>query len=417
MKLLSARVPDHPVWLTGLHSFAGWGNALAFERAGITPSSRAPDGGEIRRDASGQPTGILLNNAVRMMESAIPAPGDREMDARMLAALDAMARAGYTAVHDGNTDATMLASLQRLSLAGRLPIRVSVFLATSDSTLVRQWIQRGPDSATGSMLKVIGVKAFYDGALGSRGALLAADYSDMPGHRGRGGADIGFNESLLADAMARGFQIAIHAIGDAANTRVLDVYERIFRATPAGRNGRHRIEHVQVLAPADFPRFASLGIVASMQPGHAVEDKAWAEQRVGPERIKGAYAWRTLRNNGARLLFSSDMPGSSYNVFYMLHAAITRRDTELKPDGGWFPDERMTAEEAVRAFTSWAAWASFSERDAGSLTPGRRADITIIDRDPFTLGSGEASMLLSGSVVATIVSGRVAYEAGRGNGR
>lgn len=411
MKLLSARVPDHPVWLAGLHSFAGWGNRMAFERAGITASTPAPSGGEIRKDASGQPTGLLLNNAVRLVESAIPRPSSDEMDARMTAALDAVARAGYTAVHDANTDSTMLASLERLARANRLPLRVSVFLAASDTPLVRRWLARGPDTTSAPMLVVRAVKAFYDGALGSRGALLLAPYSDRPAEHGRGGAEYGFNERLMTEAMHHGFQVVIHAIGDAANRQTLDFFERAFAGDPAARRGRHRIEHAQVLSPGDIPRFAKLGIIVSMQPGHAVEDKAWAEARIGPQRIRGAYAWRSVRQTGARMLLSSDMPGSDYDFFYMLHAAITRRDRDGSPPGGWYPAERLTPEEAVRGYTTWAAYASFAEHEAGTITVGKRADLTLLDRDPFAVGTAAPDSLLGGKAVATIVGGRVVFAA------
>ena len=410
MKLLSERVPNHPVWLAGLHSFAGWGNRMAFERAGITPSTPAPSGGEIRKDAAGQPTGLLLNNAVRLVERVIPRPSSEEMDARMLAALRAMATAGYTAVHDAETDSTMLASLQRLAAADRLPLRVWVFLASRDTALVRRWLARGPDTTSSPMLIVRSVKAFYDGALGSRGALLLAPYSDRPNEHGRGGAEYGFDEQLMSDALHRGFQIVIHAIGDAANRQTLDFFERAFASDPPARRNRHRIEHAQVLSPSDIPRFAHLGVIASMQPGHAVEDKAWAEARLGPERIRGAYAWRSVRRTGARMLLSSDMPGSNYDFFYMIHAAITRRDKEGNPAAGWFPDERLTPEEAVRGYTKWAAYASFTERDAGTIAVGKRADLTLIDRDPFVTGATQPDKLLGGKAVATIVRGQIVHE-------
>jgi predicted amidohydrolase YtcJ len=405
MRLLSERVPNHPVWLAGLHSFAGWGNRMAFERAGITAASAAPEGGEIRRDAAGSPTGILLNNAVQLVESAIPAPGAPEMDARMLAALHAMARAGYTAVHDANTDAAMLASLQRLAASDSLPIRVSVMLAARDTALVREWLVRGPDTSRSAMLRVTGVKFFYDGALGSRGALLLADYSDMPGHRGRGGADIGFDEALAVLAMERGFQVVIHAIGDAANRRALDVFERAFQRNPALRAGRHRIEHAQILAPEDIPRFAQIGVIASMQPGHAVEDMAWAEARVGARRIRGGYAWRSLRMSGAQLLFSSDMPGSSFDFFYMLHAAVTRQNPENLPPGGWYPAERLNAEEALRAYTSWAAHALFTENETGMIAPGRWADLTVLGGDIFSAAARDPAR----QATSTIVRGRTIW--------
>jgi predicted amidohydrolase YtcJ len=321
-----------------------------------------------------------------------------------------VARAGYTAVHDANTDSTMLASLERLARANRLPLRVSVFLASSDTALVRRWIARGPDTTSSPMLVVRAVKAFYDGALGSRGALLLAPYSDRPNEHGRGGAEYGFDERLMADAMRHGFQVVIHAIGDAANRQTLDFFERAFAGDPAARRGRHRIEHAQVLAPSDIPRFAKLGVIASMQPGHAVEDKAWAEARLGPERIRGAYAWRSVRRTGASMLLSSDMPGSDYDFFYMFHAAVTRRDKAGDPPGGWFPDQRLSPEEALRGYTTWAAYASFSEREAGAIAVGKRADLTLLDRDPLVLGARAPDRLLGGKALATIVGGRIVYD-------
>jgi predicted amidohydrolase YtcJ len=412
MEPLSTRVPNHPVWLAGLHSFAGWGNRLAFQRAGITRATPAPAGGEIRTDVAGQPTGILLNNAVRLVEAAIPRPTAAEWESRMLRALDAIARAGYTGVTDATIDSEMLGALERLAAADRLPVRVWAMLAASDTALVRRWIERGPDTSGATRLTVRAVKAFYDGALGSRGALLLEDYADRPGHRGRGGMEIGFSEQLLAEAMGRGFQIVVHAIGDAANRQALDFFQRSLATHPAAREGRHRIEHAQVVSPVDLPRFASLGIVASVQPGHAVEDMVWAEQRIGPARAEGAYAWRGLRMAGARMVLSSDMPGSDYDFFYMLHAAITRRDRQLKPTAGWRATERLSPEEAVRGYTTWAAYVSFAEQELGQLTVGRLADITILDLDPFVVGSAAPDKLLNGRAVATIVEGKMVFERG-----
>ena len=407
---LSARVPNHPVWLAGLHTFAGWANRMALDRAGVTRSTTAPSGGEIRKDAAGNPTGILLNAAVQLVESAIPQPTDAEMDARMTAALDAMVRAGYTSVHDANVDSTMLASLERLAAANRLPIPVTAFLAARDTALVRRWLARGPDTSRTNKLNVAGVKAFYDGALGSRGALLLEPYSDRPRERGRGGAEYGFDAVLMQDAIRRGFQVSIHAIGDAGNRATLDFFESTFAQQPNARDRRHRIEHAQILAPGDIERFAKLGVIASMQPGHAVEDKAWAEARVGPSRITGAYAWRSLRRAGTRLVLNSDMPGSSYDFFYMLHAAIARRDPSGQPVEGWYPAERLSPEEAVRGFTTWAAYASSMERVSGSISIGRWADLTLLDRDPFTIGSTTPAKVLGGRALLTVARGTVVHE-------
>ncbi len=419
MTRLSARVPDHPVILRGLHSFAVWGNRLAFERAGITRDTIAPEGGEIRKDASGQPTGLLLNNASQLLTKAVPAATPADLARRVGAGLQEMARAGFSSVHEAGADRELMAVLESLDARRQLPIRVYAMLAARDEALMREWAtkpaDRGPQwtaSNNARMLITRSVKAFYDGALGSRGAELLDDYADRPSHRGTGGAAFGFRPDPLTMMMGKGFQIVIHAIGDRANRETLDFFERAFAANPAARAGRHRIEHAQVLSPADIPRFAALGVIASMQPGHAVEDMAWAEQRVGRERVKGAYAWRTLRRAGARMVLSSDLPGSDYHIFYELHAAITRRDKNLQPSGGWYPEERLTPEEALRGYTTWAAYAAFDENDGGVLAPGRRADITMMDVDPFVTGSDAPERLLAASIKMTVASGRVVFDGG-----
>src|SRR5437763_1957323 len=312
MTRLSARVPDHPVLLRGLHSFAVWGNRLAFERAGITRDTPSPEGGEIRKSATGEPTGILLNNASRLLIAVMPPPTANELEKRVSDGLTEMARSGYVAVHEAGADRDLLHALQALDARRQLPIRVYAMLAQRDDAVMAEWKARDPQRAVAqdSALQVRSVKAFYDGALGSRGAQLLEDYSDRPGHRGTGGSEYGFRADVLTDMMDKGYQVSIHAIGDRANRETLDFFERAFAKNPAARAARHRIEHAQVVSARDIPRFAELGIIASIQPGHAVEDMAWAENRVGPDRIKGAYAWRSLRRAGARLVLSSDLPGS-----------------------------------------------------------------------------------------------------------
>jgi predicted amidohydrolase YtcJ len=263
------------------------------------------------------------------------------------------------------------------------------------------------------MLVTRTVKAYYDGALGSRGARLLYDYADKPGHRGVSGDDYGFNEELNAAAMQAGFQIAIHAIGDAGNREALDILEGVFREHPATAANRHRIEHAQVMSPEDIPRLGQLGIIASMEPPHAMEDKAWAEQRLGPERIRGAYAWRSLRETGARMTFNSDNPGSDHSIFYGLHSAVTRQDKDGEPEGGWYSEQRVSIEEAVRAYTSWSAYASFRENETGVIEPGRWADLTVMDIDPFGAADQQPERILEGRIVMTIVDGNVVYETGK----
>jgi hypothetical protein len=275
--------------------------------------------------------------------------------------------------------------------------------------LLERWRSKGREApGEQRMLTALGVKVFFDGALGSRGARLLAPYADRPGHRGVATPEATFDPALVTVMMKAGFQVDIHAIGDAGNREALDF---LAGATDAAsvKSGRHRIEHAQVLDDRDVPRFAAAGILASMQPAHAVEDMAWAEDRLGAERVKLAYAWRTLRRAGARLVFSSDLPGTDYNVFYGLHSAITRQDRAGKPEGGWHPEQRMTPEEALRGFTTWAAYASFAEAQTGVLAAGRWADLTAIDIDPL---NAEPARLLAGKIRMTIVAGHIAKNSG-----
>jgi predicted amidohydrolase YtcJ len=410
-QLLSERVPDHPVVLTGLHSFAVWGNRLALARARITRASAPPEGGEIVKDASGEPTGLLLNRATSLLTDAVPPPADSQYEAQVLAGLRRMARDGYVAIHEAGADRRLMRAFASLEAQGRLPVRVYAMLSARDADLCREWQRRGPDRDNGRMLTTRSVKAFQDGALGSRGARLFADYSDRPGHRGVSGDGYGFDRALVADMMAAGFQVAIHAIGDAGNRETLDFIESVLQAHPEARGLRHRIEHAQVLHPDDVPRFARLGVIASMEPPHCVEDKAWAEVRLGPDRVKGAYAWRSLRRAGARLAFNSDLIGSDHDIFYGLHSAITRQDKQLQPAGGWHPEQRMSPEEAVRGYTTWNAYVAGWEKETGVLAPGRWADLTVMDIDPLVVGASDPARLLRGRILATIVAGKVAFAA------
>ena len=300
--------------------------------------------------------------------------------------------------------------LQEMEDTAELEIRFVAMLSARDETLCREWIASGPDRDTDSMFRTFTVKAFQDGALGSRGARLLDDYSDRPGERGTSGGEYGFDESLVEEMMTAGFQAAIHAIGDGGNRQTLDYIEGVLERHPGARGLRHRIEHAQVVHPDDFGRFAELGIIASMQPQHSIEDKTWAEERVGPERIRGAYAWRTLRMTGTQLLFNSDLPGSDHSIWYGLHSAMTRKDPGQQPPGGWYPEQVMTPEEAVRGFTRWAAISAFVEDRTGILRPGYWADITVVDTDPLQVGGEAPERLLDGEVLMTIVGGRIVFE-------
>ena len=409
-RLLSQKVPDHPVVLYSLHGFAVWANRRALDAAAVTRATTAPVGGEIRKDAKGEPTGIFLNRATTVMVNAVPALSPPQVESQLLAGLTEMARSGYTAVHDAGVDRATLAGYQALDARKQLPVRVQVMLSARDPELCREWEAKGPQGDPGDMLIVRSVKAYYDGALGSRGARMLDDYSDTPGHRGVSGSGYGFDKDVVAAMMRAGFQVGVHAIGDAGNRETLDFLEGVLSGSERARQGRHRIEHAQVVSPPDIPRFAALGIIASMEPPHAVEDKGWAEVRIGPERIKGAYAWRTLRQSGARLIFNSDLTGSDHDIFHGLHSAITRQDKAGQPPGGWHPEQRMTPEEAVRGYSTWAAYAGFAEQDRGQIAAGRLADLSALSLDPLVVGTTDPKALLAGSVRLTIVNGRVVYD-------
>lgn len=408
-RLLSQRVPDHPVVLYSLHGFAMWANRSALDAATVTRTTAAPVGGEIRKDAKGEPTGIFLNRATTIMANAVPAPSPSQVESQLLAGLTEMARSGYTAVHDAGVDRAMLAGYQALAAKKQLPIRVYVMLSARDPELCREWEAKGPQGAPSDMLVVRSVKAYYDGALGSRGARLLDDYSDTPGHRGISGAGYGFDRDVVTAMMRAGFQAGVHAIGDAGNRESLDFLDGVMAASERARQGRHRIEHAQVVSPQDIPRFAAMNVIASMEPPHAVEDKGWAESRVGAARITGAYAWRTLRQAGARLIFNSDLTGSDHDIFYGLHSAITRQDRDRQPAGGWYPAQRMTPEEAVRGYSTWAAYAAFAESESGQIAPGRLADLSALSIDPMTLGVTDPGALLAGQVRLTVVDGKVVH--------
>lgn len=412
---LDAIFPDNPVVLKSLHGFAVWMNSAALQAAGITAQTQAPVGGEILRNEAGEPNGILLNRATTMLQDVIPEPSELEFQQWIMQGLRQMAADGYVAVHEAGADARHLRAFQALAERQELPLRVYAMLSARDAELAKQWVARGPLVDPHGWLDVRSVKAYYDGALGSRGARLLDDYSDKPGHRGVSGDGYGFDAAVVTDLINAGFQVGIHAIGDAGNRETLDYLERVAAAYPASKALRHRIEHAQILHADDVSRFGQLGVIASMEPPHAVEDKTWAEERLGAERIKGAYAWRSLRQAGATLTFNSDLPGSDHSIFYGLHAAITRRDKNLHPLDGWYPQQALTIEEALRAYTGWAAYAAFRESDTGVLAAGRWADITVLDIDPLQLAAASPQQLLNGEVVMTIVNGNLIYQRAAAN--
>ena len=413
---LSAAVPDHPVVLRGLHGFAVWANRLALEQAGIDATTETPSGGEIRRDSGGRPTGLFLNRATALFDPVLPPPTPERLEAQILAGLEAMAADGFVMVHEAGAEAPVMEALESLEREGLLPIRVYAMLSGRDRDLLDSWLERGPDPIGGEgadeRLITRSVKGHFDGALGSRGALLLDDYSDMPGERGTGSEGYGYDSTRIAALARVGFQPAVHAIGDAGNRETLDFLERLFDRVTDLRAVRPRVEHAQIVHPDDFSRFREMGAIASMQPPHMAEDKSWAEQRLGPERLLGAYAWRTFRRMEVPLAFSSDLPGSNHEIFYGLHAAVTRRDPALEPSGGWYPEQRLAPEEALRGYTTGAAYSAHLETRTGTLAPGRWADVTVLSVDPLATPADSYEQILGGEVLLTIVGGRIAFERG-----
>ena len=283
-------------------------------------------------------------------------------------------------------------------------------LSARDEALASEWQRKGPYTDPEGFLDIRSAKAYYDGALGSRGARLLKDYSDQPGHRGVSGDGYGFDASVVDGLISSGFQVGIHAIGDAGNKEVLDYLATASEKYPESKQLRHRVEHAQVIESHDFKRFKQLALIASMEPPHAVEDKAWAEERLGSDRIKGAYAWRTLRKMDVPLTFNSDLPGSDHSIFYALHAAVTRRDKQAKPVDGWYPEQAVSIEEAIRAYTNWAAYSAFREKQTGVLKPGYWADLTIVNIDFFKLAGSSPAKILDGKVIMTMVNGEIIYQ-------
>lgn len=409
-QLLDKHFPENPVYLKSLHGFGGWGNTLAFEQAGITKSTVAPVGGEILKDDKGELLGIVINRATTLMNAAIPEASEKQFQQYIEDGLEQMTKDGFVGIHQAGASTQHMQAFENLRKNNSLPARVYAMLSARDEPLSQIWIEKGPHSDPEGWLDVKSVKAYYDGALGSRGARMLEDYTDKPGHKGISGDGYGFNGDIVADLMQAGFQVGVHAIGDAGNRETIDYFQSIFEKHPETQRNRHRIEHAQIIHPDDIPRVAEMGIIASMEPPHAVEDKTWAEDRIGSDRIKYAYAWRSMRKAGVPLTFNSDSPGSDHTIFYGLHAAITRRDKNLEPTDGWYSEQNMTAEESIRAYTNWAAYSQFRENDTGIIKAGYWGDLTVLNIDPFQLGETSPEKILDGKVLMTVIAGKIRYK-------
>jgi len=407
---LDAVVADRPVWLGRVDGHAAVGNTAALKAAGVTVRTADPDGGRIERDREGNPTGLFIDNAAALVDKSIPATTSAMMDRALETAQEALLANGLTTVADMGTSVRGWDTMRRLAENGRLKIRI---MAYADGPEPLRAIG-GKGSAPwlfGDRLRMSGVKLYADGALGSRGAWLKRPYTDKPDTHGLQFLTDAQMREQAGRAAAGGFQVAIHAIGDAANAQVISAYEELGKTYTGDR--RWRIEHVQVVDPADIPRIARAGIIASMQPTHQTSDRTMAEARLGPARLAGAYAWKTIATTGAHLAFGSDFPVESPNPFPGFTAAVSRQDPKGQPPGGWRPEEKVTLDQALAGFTREAAYAGFAEDRLGSLDPGHWADFVVIDRDISTVSPTD---LAATQVLETWVAGKKVWERALPNG-
>ena len=403
---LSQAVPDHPVYLTRVDGHAALANARAMAAANVNAQSQDPEGGRIIRDAQGAPAGIFVDRAMGLVGRVIPPLTDQQLSESVLAAIAEVNKWGLTGVHDAGVDARTIGVFETLARAGRYNLRNYVMIR-ADSTTLERFMQAGPRSNlyTGR-LWIRAIKISADGALGSRGAALLEEYSDEAGNRGLNLVPPAYIQSIATRALQTGFQLNVHAIGDRANREVLDSYEAALRQVPRADH-RFRIEHAQILHRQDIPRFAQLGVIPSMQASHQTSDAPMAMNRLGWTRVQGGYAWRSLLNTGVIIPNGTDFPVEPVNPLIGFHSAVTRQDANGWPAGGWFPDEKMTREEALQSMTIWPAYAAFMEGESGSITPGKFADFIVLDQDIMTIA---ADRILDTRVVMTVLGGNVVYQ-------
>ena len=399
---IDSAVSDRPVWLRRIDGHAGWANSAAMRLAGISNDTTAPVGGKILRDDNGRATGVFIDKAMELIEAHVPKPDREEGRAAIRAAIETLLSEGMTGVHDAGISIENAEIYMSMADDGELGMRV--YAMTGGAGEVLDAIGKPIVAYGNDRLDIAAVKLYTDGALGSRGAAMIQPYSDDPENRGLPFWTQDELDAMVEKANRMGFQVAIHAIGDLGNRMALDAFERVQDGKPSPL--RNRVEHAQVIALEDIPRFAELGVIASMQATHATSDKNMAEDRVGPERIKGGYAWRHLLDSGAVIANGSDFPVELSNPFHGLYAAITRQDRSGEPAGGWYADQAMTRAEALHSFTLAAAFAARQEDRVGSLEPGKWADFIVIDRDFFEVAADEIDDIV---VLETWVAGERVY--------
>ncbi len=406
-QMLDQVAKQNPVYLTRVDGHAVWVNKIALDMAGITNSTPDPEGGKILRDGDGNPTGVLIDNAIALIDSVMPEPSESERTEAIGLAVEACLGVGLTGVHDMGADLQLIGIYKKLIEQKRFPFRVYVAIDGIGKTW-EHYLNAGPETdGYDNRLTVRALKLYADGALGSRGAALIEPYSDDPTNRGLTLTPTDALKQASLEALHKGFQVCTHAIGDRANHIVLNMYEEVLASdTRRAGNARFRVEHAQIVEPNDIPRFHALGVLPSMQPTHCTSDMYWAGDRVGSHRLKGAYAWRSFIESGSIIPGGSDFPVESPNPLYGFFAAIMREDHDGWPAGGWIPEQRMTREEALKAFTIWAAYAAFEESKRGSIEKGKLADIVVLSNDIMKC---EAREILNTRVLFTIVGGEIAY--------
>jgi len=400
---LNAAFPNRPVWLERVDGHAGWANqsAIASSKQDLSGSWQ-PDGGEIVRNSAGQATGVFIDNAVGLINDQVPTTTKNELNQALKLAMQKTASVGLTGMHDAGTTLETWQLLETLKQNDELNIRVYA-MANGANKMLAYLCDNGVVTDPEAYLTARSVKLYSDGALGSRGAALIADYSDAPGNVG---LLIESEEKLkqhTARASACGLQVNIHAIGDRGNRVTLNVLDK---AVNDDNPGRHRIEHSQVVELDDFERFKDLGLIASVQPTHATSDMYWAEERVGEERIKGAYAWQKFIELGVPLALGSDFPVEKPDPLLGFYAAVTRQDAKGWPDKGWYPNQVLTREQALHGFTLGAAYAAFQEDQVGSISVGKAADFVMLSKDIMSIPAEE---ILTTQVLKTVIAGKEVF--------
>jgi predicted amidohydrolase YtcJ len=430
--------PANPVFLSRVDGHTNWANSLALQKAGITRATPNPKGGEIEHDASGEPTGILKETAGNLVAQVIPAPTHDEMAEALSRALAEARRYGVTSIQTNDVPSTDATPLYREFLkAGKLTVRVAEWqqFANSVADIKRERAEFAAFREDPFRLRLTALKGYVDGTLGSRTSAMLAPFSDDPGNSGIPRLSPEELTKMIVERDAAGFQIALHCIGDRANRMALDGFQKAFEQRPLTAEQkaaasqvnvhtdpdaveklgrllgsfirRHRIEHAQVVAPSDFIRFRNLGVIASMQPSHAISDKRWAEDRLGEYRVMGAYSWHTMMAHGVHVPFGTDWPVEPMNPYLGLYAAVTRQSTDGQPPGGWWPEERISIEDAIRNYTAEGAYASFEEKDKGQIAAGMLADLVVHTKDLLTVAPKE---ILETEPELVVLGGQVIYE-------